>query len=276
MRTDAEHATVESVAAARSPRLYGVIMQKFSLFVRAAVVLLLSPASLAAQTVQPVRATSPDRPWSAALGVGLGSTSPGRGAALGGAMVFDVSDRVAVEVAGNWLDRGRGSDGTTIGGGVLLNLLPQGHTAVPFVALGAAVVRSSFDMDDGVFLGGMSGQFGPGATMVPFQGMGQGGMMQGPYRGPDHWTGTWTTGPTVDLSGMPMFYQQRLGPMQMGANGRWGMRSFSDPAVSVGGGVRWNVTERLYVRPDARALVVMADGDRHTVGMFTVSLGMRF
>lgn len=251
-------------------------MHTISVLIRTVVALLMAPAALTAQTVQPVRATSPDRPWSATLGAGLTATSPGRGAALGGAIVIDVTDRVAVEVTGSWLDRARGSNGMTVGGSLLLNLVPQGHAAVPFVALGAAVVRTTFDMDDGIFLGGMSSQFGPGATMVPFQGMGQGGMMQGPYTGPDHWTGTWTTGPTVDLSSMPMFYQQRLGPMQMGADGRWGMRSFADPAFSLGGGVRFDVTERLYLRPDARALLVLADGDRHTVGMFTLGVGVRF
>lgn len=251
-------------------------MHNISVIIRTALALLIAPATLTAQTAQPVRATSPDRPWSATLGAGLTSTSPGQGAALGGAMMFDVNDRVTVEVAGNWLDRGRGSNGVTVGGSLLLNLASQRRAAVPFVALGAAAVRTTFDMDDRVFLGGRSGQFGPGATMVPFQGMGQGGMMQGPYTGPDYWTGTWTAGPTVDLSNMPMFYQQRLGPMEMGTDGRWGMRSFTDPALSLGGGVRFDVTERLYLRPDARALVVLADGGRHTVGVFTLGAGVRF
>jgi opacity protein-like surface antigen len=251
-------------------------MRKFTLVIRAAAALLIVPAALAAQTVQPVRPSSPDRPWSVALGAGLTSASPGSGAALGGAMVLDLSERLSVEVAGNWLDRGRGTDGVTLGGGLIVNLLPHDRSAVPFVALGAAVVRTSFDMDERGFLGGMSGQFGPGATMVPFQGMRQGGMVQGPYSGPGYWSGAWTMGPTVDLSGMPMFYQQRLGSMQMGGNRRWGMRSFTDPALSVGGGVRFNVTDRLYVRPDARALVVIANGDRHTIGTFTVGLGVTF
>jgi hypothetical protein len=30
------------------------------------------------------------------------------------------------------------------------------------------------------------------------------------------------------------------------------------------------------VRPDVRALVIFADGDTHTVGMFGVQLGYRF
>ena len=40
-----------------------------------------------------------------------------------------------------------------------------------------------------------------------------------------------------------------------------------DPVVDVGGGARFNVTKRLMVRPDARALIVLADGEAHTVGV---------
>ncbi len=251
-------------------------MQQFSFIIRVAIALFLAPAVVAAQSVQPVRPTSSDSPWSSVLSAGLVSTTPNQGAALGTAVVFEISDRAAVEFAGNWLDPGRGADGVAVGGGVLVNLLTRAHRAVPFVALGGAVIRTTFDMDNGAFLGGMSGQFGVGATMVPFERTGQGGMMQGPYQGPNHWSGPWTAGPTVDLSNMPMFYQRRLGAIQIGMDGRWGMRSFTDPAFSVGGGVRFNVTDRLYVRPDARALIVMADGDRYTVGTFTLGLGVRF
>lgn len=250
-------------------------MRKPGLLLCVTAALLVGPTTLTAQTAQPNGPSTPERPWSVALSAGMASTSPGSGAAIGGGLVLDVSDRLAVELAGAWLDRGHGSEGVTFGGGVLMNLLPRQARAVPFAALGVAVVRATFDMDNRNFLGAMSGQFGPGATMVPFQGMPRGGMMQGSYSGPGHWSGDWN-GPTVDLSHMPLFYQQRLGAMQMGRDGRWGMRSFTDPALSLGGGVRFNVTDRLYVRPDARALVVMANGGRHTIGMFTAGLGMAF
>lgn len=251
-------------------------MRKLWFVVPAAVAVIFVATRLDAQPVQTPPAGAQDRVWSAAFSAGLTSSAPGSGAALGGSMVLDMTDRLAVEVAGGWLDRGRGSDGVTLGGSLLVNLLPQAHKAVPFVAMGAAVVRTSFNMDDPEFLGRMSGQFGPGAIMVPFHGARVGGMMQGTYMGPGRWTGTWTAGPTVDLSSMPMFYQQRLDTMQMGPNGRWGMQSFTDPALNVGGGVRFNVSERFYVRPDARALIVLSDGDTHTFGTFTVSFGTRF
>jgi hypothetical protein len=53
-------------------------------------------------------------------------------------------------------------------------------------------------------------------------------------------------------------------------------RSFTDRTVSLGGGVRFNVIEHLMVRPDIRALVVFANGETDTVGVFGVQLGYRF
>ena len=64
--------------------------------------------------------------------------------------------------------------------------------------------------------------------------------------------------------------------MTIPADGRWGMRSFTDPALSLGGGVRLDVSARLYVRPDARALIVIANGSTHTVGVFSLGIGYRF
>lgn len=110
--------------------------------------------------------------------------------------------------------------------------------------------------------------------LVPVAGMHGVGMMEG-YAGSGTWTEPWS-GPTWDLGQMPMFYLQRMGVMQVPSDGRWGMRTFGDPALSVGGGVRMNVTERVFVRPEVRALVAFADGRSLTTGLFTVGLGYRF
>jgi hypothetical protein len=91
-----------------------------------------------------------------------------------------------------------------------------------------------------------------------------------------NWNGAIWNGPTFDVRQMPMFYANRLGSMVVPADGRWGRRSFSDPTVSLGGGVRVDVSKKVYVRPDARALLVLGGGDTYTVGSFLVSLGYRF
>lgn len=77
-------------------------------------------------------------------------------------------------------------------------------------------------------------------------------------------------------AGMHGFYADRLGRMRAPANGRWGMHGFADPALSLGGGVRLDVSPRFYVRPDARALIVIANGASYTVGVVTVGVGYRF
>jgi hypothetical protein len=46
--------------------------------------------------------------------------------------------------------------------------------------------------------------------------------------------------------------------------------------VVVGGGVRWDVTPRLFVILDARALLVTGDGDTFALGVFTLNVGYRF
>jgi hypothetical protein len=61
-----------------------------------------------------------------------------------------------------------------------------------------------------------------------------------------------------------------------GSADTWGTRSFTDPAVNLGGGLRFDVTDRLMIRPDARALIVFGDGQTHTLGVFVVHVGYRF
>jgi hypothetical protein len=46
--------------------------------------------------------------------------------------------------------------------------------------------------------------------------------------------------------------------------------------VSVGGGLRLDLTNRVYVRPDVRAVSVVGGGDTYTIGSFTLSVGYRF
>lgn len=78
------------------------------------------------------------------------------------------------------------------------------------------------------------------------------------------------------VGALPPFYARRLGALDFPRGGRWGARDFTDPALSLGGGLRFNVSERVMVRPDARALVVFSDGDTHTIGVFVVHVGYRF
>lgn len=131
---------------------------------------------------------------------------------------------------------------------------------MPYLAGGGGVYRASFDLDDprypGRFGQQMGPQFGPGMMFDPAAfGAGDG---------------------VCPCGELPQFYARRLGSLVVPASGVWGVRTFADPAVSFGGGARLELTERLFLRPDARVLVVAAAGDTYTLGLVTIQVGYRF
>jgi hypothetical protein len=173
------------------------------------------------------------------------------GGALGGSLVVDVARRLSIETSGAWLGGGMGASKLTGSAALLLNVRPGGKAA-PYIALGGGVYRS--DMNGSSMMGGgmmntsSSGMRGNRGGAAVMGGVGRAGMM-GFNGGRMGWTG------------------------EDGA--RWG--SSTDPVVSVGGGLRIDVGSRVFVRPDARALIVLSGGgDARTVGLFTASVGYRF
>jgi hypothetical protein len=212
-------------------------------------------------------------PVSVVFDGGLATGSPGAGPAIGGRLTFDLNDRMAIEGAGSWAGRGSGADAASLTASLLVNLTRADRKAVPYAAIGGGFYRAMFDMGDRRFFGMMGSEYA-GTQLVPIAGMHGVGMMQG-YTGNGRWSEPWS-GPTWDVSQMPMFYLQRMGTLQVPADGRWGMHRFSDPAISLGGGMRMDITDRVYFRPELRALVLVADGRSSTSGLFTVGVGYRF
>lgn len=209
-----------------------------------------------------------------ALG-GLSAASGTGGATVGATVAFDLTPRVGIEARGLWLDRGIGTSGGELTANFVVDLLTAPH-AVPYIVAGGGVYHARFDLDRPQLLGEMAGQFGPGSRVVPIGGTSNFGMMGANESYSGHmWNGPWQ-GTTYTASQMPMFYANRMGQMQVPANGIWGMRGFTDPAVTVGGGVRMNLTDRVWLRPEARALVVLADGRSYTVGTFSFGVGLKF
>lgn len=178
---------------------------------------------------------------SAIGGASLGSGHAG--AAAGLTLSVDLSDRVALEGRSVYFDRGPGQSAMDVNASVLVDLL-VGRRVVPYVSLGGGLYRAMFDLGNQRF-SGMMGQFT---------------------------AGTHTTG----MGGMPTFYAGRVAALAAPTAGRWHMQGFTDPAVSVGGGLRLDLTNRVYVRPDVRAVSVVGGGDTYTIGSFTLSVGYRF
>lgn len=179
------------------------------------------------------------------------------GAALGGALVRDLTSRLSAEASASYLGRGMGSNGLSASAALLVHLRPTHEKAVPYLAAGGGFYRASFDMGSDRFNGPMD----MGGSM-----MGGSGMMGMGWPGADQW----------DFGQMPHFYGARLADQPGAQEPHYGQRSFTDPVVSLGGGVRVDLGSRLYLRPDARALVVVSGGETSTFGLFTVNFGYRF
>ena len=205
---------------------------------------------------------------------GVGSTTATTGIALGGSVLFDLNDRYAVEAEATYFDRGRAAEAFGATGSFLINVVSSDRRIVPYAAAGAGVHRVSFDLASPRFLGPVGGQFAPGATVCPAPGTGMGpgpgagfgadGTCVGPAAG--HWG-------VGQLGG---FYARRLGPMMVPESAGWGTRSFVDPAATLGGGIRFHVSDRVMIRPDVRALILFAEGDTHAMTLFVFNVGYRF
>ena len=78
-----------------------------------------------------------------------------------------------------------------------------------------------------------------------------------------------------DLGELSPFYGDRVA-LLIAREGRSGSRSFNDPALSLGAGMRIRLGRSWSVRQDARVQRVMRSGEVYTVGLFTIQLGHRF
>lgn len=202
-------------------------------------------------------------------GGGLSAASGTSGGAFGLTTTVSLSERVALEGSGIFSMAHGSMDSQSVTGSLLFNLLPARETVhvVPYVAGGLGLYRAAFDMD-GMGFGGFMNQYPGHSGMMSLPG-GAFGMMHGSY-------GTYVAGgPVFTPANMPGFYANRMGILTA-TNGRFGMRSFTDPAVSFGGGVQIRAGKHFVVRPDARAIVAIANGERRTVGVVSIGLGYGF
>lgn len=222
-------------------------------------------------------------------GASAGSGNAGPAAGLG--ICVDLNERVSLEGRGVYLDRGPAQMALELDATVLVNLLTR-RKAVPYLAAGGGLYRAMFDFGNQRAFGMMASGVPAGSQLVPLEGgqvwgaMPGTGMMgtwpAGQTFGPGwmmggfSWNNTPISGPTFADSRMPVFYARRLGALTVPTAGRMHGPGFTDPALSLGGGVRFDLTDSMYVRPDMRAITIIGGGDTYTIGAATFSFGYRF
>jgi hypothetical protein len=204
--------------------------------------------------------------FAVALQGGVATGASETGITLGGAMTYDVSPRLSVELTGAYLDRGRAESGASGLASLLVNLRPSGEKVVPYLAVGGGVYHTSFsepawrdalgdfELPPGFELPGGFPRPG-GFTMPP-------GFDGGRF-------GRWRDA----LAGV---CGERGGCSWLEGDGRRGGReSSTDGAITLGGGIRIDLGHGLFVRPDLRAIVIFGE-DTRTLGVLNVGVGYRF
>jgi hypothetical protein len=232
-------------------------------------------AIIAVLTLASPALAQPSDRTAVAFTAGVSTGEEQTGAALGGTVLVNVTQRLTVEANGTYLDRGSGADAVNVGASLLFNLFAVRARTAPYVVIGGSVHHATFDLSDARFLGNREIPYAAGSRVCAAPGIGAGaGPMPG--WGVGHMACPSNMAGYLGIGDMPRFYGTRLGALEIPANGRWDDVSFTDPAVSFGGGVRLNLNDRLMIRPDLRALIILGDGDKHTVGVFVVNVGYRF
>ena len=215
-------------------------------------------------------AQPPVSPAPGPLSVGaLGGVATGgmhAGPSVGGTLTLETTDWLSVDGRGVFLREGHGASGLEVSATALFTLLSTSRVS-PYVGIGGGVYRASFDLDDRAMFGDRNDMR---VRLAPMDTSTTGMMANG-----STWMGM-SSGTSFTLDAMPMFYARRFDTIMIGGNGRWTSRSFTDPALTFAGGVRFDVSPRIYVRPDVRSLLVFGNGDRMMVTTAGVGVGVRF
>lgn len=229
-------------------------------FMSVLLVLAAGPAARAQPPAEERPGTAPVEPVAIAVTAAVSVGASHVGPAVGAALSAGLTPRLSIEAQVALLDRGPGATAAAGLGGLLVHFAESRARVVPFAALGIGLYHARFRM-------GGTGMFGRyGWTTPPGPGM---GVWYGP-------AGASGTGPLPWPAHVPRFYAARAGEVQPPLDGRWPTRSFTDLMAAMGAGARVELGGRLFLRPDARALVIFGNGDTHAVSVLSIGVGARF
>jgi hypothetical protein len=221
------------------------------------------PSPLAAQ------ATSP-------LGVSfradIAPSDAGTSAVVGGVLAYSVHDRIALEGEVTYAAGARWSTGLVVTGSVLIAIGPGNwtQTTVPYVAAGVGYQRASVVLSDSRLLGPIPAGIQAGARFCAAPGDDIGPGPGGSACSTDPQVGHW------GVRDLPEFYAARLGLIEVPPSRRWNDRTFHDPAVTFGAGVRIGTRHRLFLQPETRVWIAIAEGRTRISALVGIAAGYRF
>ena len=201
---------------------------------------------------------------------GASSSEAGTRAVVGGALTWRVTERVEVEVAPTWFTGGRWSRAFVASAAARMALGRGGWAdpVVPFLSAGAGFHRATVTLADPRVLGPIPGDVPSGASFCAGSGRGPGtGVPLG---------GSCAAGQSWGVGDLPDFYSRRLGTLVVPADRQWPDRTFQDPAFMFGGGVRIGGDSGLFIQPEARVWMVVADGRTRASALGGIAVGIAF
>lgn len=231
----------------------------------AGLVLLFFPPNALAQPASPAVASTIE-PATVTFVTGFSAGADQIGPLAGGSVSAGATSWLSLEGSAGFTGRGSGVNGIYALASAVFNVLPASRRIVPFASVGGGLYRARFDMGNRE----MFGQLG-----APVEGLMESvGNFEMYLRMHDSAGGRLVQLPLPRQ--LPRFYATRFESMRLSENGRWERRSFTDPATSVGGGALIRLSEKLVLRPDARAILVFNDGDTNAIGLVNLGIGFRF
>ena len=192
--------------------------------------------------ISSVASAQPSSRAAIAFASGVASGASDTSVGVGGAGLFDVNEWLSLDGQATFLAGDAGEHAITGAASVVLNLRRSSRKVVPYAAAGGGLYRASYDLTNPRFARPTGAEGGGNLPIV------------------------------VDTPFGPI---ERVDGFLVPQNGATTL-SVTDPATSLGGGVRVNLSRHLMFRPDVRTLVVFANGETRTFTIFGVNLGYRF
>jgi len=217
----------------------------------------------------------PANPLTAAVRANVAPSEAGTSAMVGASLTYALTERLAVEAEAVYFSTSHLASTWGLALDALVAVGRDGWSghAVPYAVAGIGFERATIRLSGSRLLGAIPPGVSPGSRFGPTSGPAgprHGGA--GPLPGCPAEPGV----PPWGVGDLPDFYARRLGVLVVPEDGRWPTRRFTDPVVTLGGGVRVGGTGGLFLQPEARLWLALSGDDADATGLFGLTVGYRF